>query len=438
MFLLNSLLYLIISFSQQFDTGDSILFYKGYKEFMNGDWEDAENILLQHYDLYPLSVYRPRVLFFLGEINFNREQYDQARECWSNLRKLYPESEYYIRATLRLGDAYFRQKRYHSALKMYKEVKTLSTAESILQETDLKIHEVLYYLGEYKSLIDALYHFIDTNSDTTRSGGIIAKTMMRALRIHLEKKEYYSALTLLDRLQSTYPDSPVITEALFERANVYKLLDDVQGYKKTLSIFVAKRDTGNFYTYAVIELATLYGKEQRYDSSLYYWSLLKSSDKFKGKALMEIARVYYMIGQKDEATIVIQSLINEFSESRLLFDAYMLWMKILKEQRDFQQAIGVLKEMLDKVGSNPEIFLELGKIYFETKDYSSARKSFLMASESFKDQRDESARALILAGDAAGAMGDKKTARQDYLNARLIAQSEEIKNLAMKKMSQLD
>lgn len=436
---MSSVMSLLILLQQVSNPADSSLFYKGYKEFLNNEWVNAEEYLLQHYELYPSSVYRAQVLYLLGEIKFKNEQYDKAIEYWSDLNKQYPESKYAIRGTLRMGDTYFNQKKYNAALMIYTAVKNLNPGEEILQEVGSKMHEALYYLGQYKSLIDALYHFINTNSDTTKSGGIIAKTMMRIARIHLEKKEYYSALVLLNRLQDTYPDSPIIAEALFERANTYKLLGDNQGYKKTLSLFITRKDTSDFYTYAVIELANLYFNEQQYDSSLHYWELLfKDNENYKDMALKKIAEIYNTIGQRYEAIIVIQSLINGFPQSKFIPDVYLLWAEILKNQGDFQQAIKILKELVEKVGSEPKILLAVGNIYFEIKDYDSALKIYLMASEAFKDQRDESARALILAGDAAYAMGDKNNARQYYLNARFIALSEEVKNLAMIKINHLD
>ncbi|MEO0206570.1 MAG: tetratricopeptide repeat protein [candidate division WOR-3 bacterium] len=405
---------------------------------MKGEWRNAEEILLQHYDSYPLSVYRPRVLYLLGEVNFKMAQYNQAIDCWNNLNSMYPESDYNIEAKMRIGDAYLELKKYRSALQIYEEVRNSRSTYEIVQEADLKIHETLYYLGEYKSLVDALYHFIDTDSDTTKSGGIIAKTMLRLSRMHMKNKEYYSALALLDRLQTTYPDSPVIVEALLERANAYKLLGDNQGYKTVLLSLAAKKDTGEFCTLAMIELGNLYRSEQKYDSCLHYWSLLRNSGKYQDRALMEIAGIYEKIGQYDEAIIVLQSLISEYKESQYIIDAYLQWAGLLEKQGDYHQAIKIVREIHEKFGSSPEIFMKLGDIYYKIRDYALARENYLWASEAYKDQRDKSARALILAGDAALAMGDKKSARQDYLGAQLIAQSEQIKNIAVKRISRLD
>lgn len=436
---LSSILFVLVFLQQTNNLSDSLLFDKGYKEFLKNEWESAEKYLRQHFELYPASRYREQVLYLLGETKFRQGQYSNAIEYWEHLQEKYPESSYKMEAIKKIGDAYFNSGKYDLALKQYKKVKNFNPDKKILLEVNLKIEESLYYLGQYKNLIDALYHFIDANLDTFDSSGIITTTMMRIMRIHLDKKEYYSALVLLDRLQETYPETPIIYEVLFERANIYKLLGDRKGYKNALLSLVAKGKKSELYTYVVIDLANLYLEEQIYDSSLYYWTILcRENENYNDLALKQIAEIYYKIGQKFEAIIVIQSLIDKFPHSKFIADAYLLLAEIYKSEGDFQQVIKTLKELQTKSELEPAILIKIGKIYFEIKDYDAALETYLMASESFKDQRDESARALILAGDAAYAKGDKVNARKHYLHARLIALSEEVKNLAGLKINQLE
>lgn len=436
---LSSILFLLIFLSQTENLPDSLLFDRGYREFLKKEWESAEKYLSQHFELYPASQYRAQVLYLLGETKFKQGQYSKAIEYWNYLQEKYPESSYKIEVIEKIGDAYFNSGKYELALKAYKKLKDFNPDKKILLEVNLKIDESLYYLGQYKSLVDALYHFIDANPDTFDSSGIMALTMMRITRIHLEKKEYYSALVLLDRLQETYPETPIMYEVLFERANIYKLLGDRKGYKNALLSLVAKGKKSELYTYAIIDLANLYLEEQKYDSSLYYWGILsRENEKFNDLALKQISEIYYKIGQEFEAIVVIQSLIDKFPHSKFIADAYILQAKIFKNQGDFQQVIKTLKALQTKSDLEPAIFVKIGNIYSEIEEYDSAIETYLMASESFKDQRDESARALVLAGDAAYAKGDKVNARRYYLHARLIAVSEEVKNLAGLKINQLE
>ncbi|MGQ9817701.1 MAG: tetratricopeptide repeat protein [bacterium] len=401
-YLLNNIFFLFIILQQTNKSADSLLFDKGQEMFLKNNWENAEKYLHEHLSSYPVSKYRVQVLFLLGEIKF-------------------------------------KQKKYGLALKTYKEALKLNPEKNLLLKINLKIDETLYHLGTYESLTDALYHFIDTNPDSVDSDGIIARTMMRISRMHLEKKEYYSALVMLERLQNTYPHSSVIPEAVFEKANIYKLLGDNQRYKQTLVQFTAKKDSSDIYTYALIELANLYFDEQKYDSSLLYWGVLARGDeKHQDMALLKVAEIYNKIGQRYEAIIVIQTLIDKFPYSKFISNAYLLLAEIFMSQGDFQQAEKNLIELQTKTALEPAVLLKMGDIYFAMEDYDAAVKIYLRASETFKEQRDESARALILAGDAAFAKGDTVNARKYYLSARLIALSEAVKNLAALKMNRLE
>jgi len=434
---LSSLLLSFFIYHQLSNVEDSIIFYKGNDAYLKGDYATAEEILTRHNNLFPDSRYSPDVLFLLGEINFRKDEYNKAIDYWLRLNQNYPESDYALEGLIRIGDVYSRLKRYDSAIRIYKQVKKNRLANELLQELDLKINENLYYLGKYPGLVEALQDFINTHTDTTKSGGIVAETMLRLARIYITKKEYYSAQVILQRIIDTYPQSPVICEVFFEQANVYKLMGDNQRYKKMLQAIILNKDTLNFYPYAIIELANIYRDEQRYDSSLHYWVKLKDIENYQDMALREIARTYYRMGFIDEAVIVLQTLIKDFPESKFLVDAYLLWAEILKKDGDLLNAKEILSDLLKKRPRQPDVLLEFGAIYFGLKDYAEALNCYLQASEAFKDQRDESAKALIKAGDAALAMNDTTNAKRYYLNAGLIAVSEEVKNLSIVRINQM-
>ena len=105
------------------------------------------------------------------------------------------------------------------------------------------------------------------------------------------------------------------------------------------------------------------------------------------------------------------------------------------EQWEFARMQDILKDSMKKVGQRPEVYIEIGNIYFELEDYPNARDNFLYASEHFKQKRDDAAKALILAGDASMAIGDKQSAQEYYLQANLIAKSLTLKNHAAAKIS---
>lgn len=434
---MNNLLLFFISFQLSPVPDDSLLFRKGYEAYLNGNFATAESILIKHKDGCPTSPFKPHTLYLLGEINFKKSEYQKAIEWWRELNQTYPETHYAVYGLIRVGDAYFSQKRYGSALKAYRQAEKYKLIHELRFDTELKIYECEYYQGKYPSLVEALIDFVNTYIDSVKTDGIIVKTMLRISRIYITKKEYYSARIMLQRLLDTYPHSPDVGEAMLELATVNKLLGDNDGYKRTLFAIISLKDTLSFYPSALIELANLYSDERKYDSSLNYWMKLKEIKDYQDRALKEIANIYYKIGFVDEAMIVLQSLIKDYPESKYARDAFRLWSDILRKQGNLLQANDVLSEFLKKNPRDPEILFELGNIHFELGDYTTAINYYLLASELFKDRRDESAQALLKAGDTSLLIGDTTNARHYYLNAKMIAISEQIKELSITKINQI-
>ncbi|MEO0190292.1 MAG: tetratricopeptide repeat protein [candidate division WOR-3 bacterium] len=434
---MNSFVFVYFLCQQLLIVDDSLLFYEAYTAYMNYDFEEAESLLIQHNKLFPSSIHNHNALYLLGEINFKKQNYEKAIDFWQQLNTIHPNSEFKVSALKGIAEAYLAQQKYNSALKVYQKIENLELPLESLLEIKLKINEIYYYLGKYPNLIDALQNFIDTYADSLKSDGIVAQTMFRIAQLHMENKEYYSALAMLYRLQMAYPDSPLLGDALSQQIKIYRIIGDVDNFKKSLYLIIANKNVKNLHPYALLELGNQYKNEERYDSSLYFWTKLNDYDTYKDLALKEIAGIYYKIGFIDEALVVLQTLIKDFPESKFIMDAYLLWIEILKKQGDLQKAKDILGGLIKKQPHQPEILVELGNISFELKEYSRALKCYLQASEEFGDRRDESAKALILAGDVALVMGDTLSARRYYQNAGFIANSEEVKNLSKIKLDQL-
>lgn len=159
--------------------------------------------------------------------------------------------------------------------------------------------------------------------------------------------------------------------------------------------------------------------------------------KYREKAIFEIAKIYDILGQIKESETMIDKLVSEFPSSVFLFDAYILKTKVYKNHGYYNEAINILRELIKKVGQKPEIYIEIGNLYFETEEYLNARKNYLIACEHFKQKRDNAAMALLLAGDASIAIGDKESAHEYFLQAHLIAESPTLKDKATAKISSI-
>lgn len=420
------------------DTIDEYLFYKGRIDYFRGMLASAEERLLLHREYFPNSFYADSTVYILGEINFKQGKYRLAIDYWTDLINLYPNSNYAAVTAKKIGDAYFNLKRYNDALEFYKRVKDFGPQNELKLETELKILETKYQLGLFNSLIGALNRFIETYSDSVNARDFVAAVNLRIAMILFEKEEYYSALEKLNQLITKYSDLSVARDAILQRAKVFRKIGDKNGEKASLKILLERKDIRELYPYVVNELGTIYKNEMKYDSALYYYNLLLKIEMYREIALLEIARIYNSLGRYEEAELVIERFINEYPNSSLIFDAYILKSETIKNQGDYNKAVNVLKELSDKYGPKPEVFLRIADIYVDNRNYQAARDYFLRASEYFKENRDDAARSLIRAGDVSLIMGDIKIAKELYLKAALFALSIDVKQEASKKLTSVN
>ncbi len=413
------------------DSVDQYLFHKGRAVYFLGFWGKAEELLLRQREDFPDSRYGDRATFILASINFKRKEYDQAIDFYSELVKVYPRSFYAAAAQKNLGDSYFDLKEYNQALKSYNRVKEFKPSPNIEAQTLLRTYETLYYLKKYPTLIDALQRFVDDNPLSSLS----LSTQLRIAKILFKKKEYYRSLSILNKIIKHKPGSSVAHKALIEKARVYQTTGNIHEVKRVFAQLLAGKNTELYHFYAADELGMIYVEESKYDSALHYYNLLLEDEKYREKAIFEIAKVYDILGQNKESETMIDKLIDEFPSSVFLFDAYILKSKAYRRAGYYDKAVETLEDLIRNVGKKPEVYVEIGNIYLEIEDYLRAREHYLLACEYFEQKRDDAARVLLLAGDASIGLGDKEVAREYYLQANFIAESLSLKNQATAKIS---
>lgn len=415
------------------DSVDEYLFYKGRTNYFLGLWGNAEEQLLIHREIYPNSMYGDRAVYIIASINAKRKEYDQAINFWNELLTHYPNSVYAAAALEGIGDAYFNMEKYTNALNAFREVKEYNPSPSIKTTTILKIYETFYYLGKYSSLVEALRSFIENNQNSK----LVPKIYLRISKILSKRGSLYQSLSELDKIIYDYPELSISNDAIIEKARIYEQLGKKRAMIKSYQHLLTKQRAEEYHAYAANELGSIYLKESRYDSALYYYNLLLDYDKYRERAMFEIAGIYHELEQNKGSETMIDKLISEYPSSVFLLDAYVLKSKVYKNQGNYQKAINLLHELMKKVGQKPEIFIEIGNIYFELEQYPDARENYLTAAEYFKQERDDAAQALILAGDASIAIDDTKNALEYYLQANLIARTLTMKHRAAERISKI-
>ncbi|UCF69826.1 MAG: tetratricopeptide repeat protein [candidate division WOR-3 bacterium] len=415
------------------DSVDAYLFFKGRTEYFLGLWGKSEMNLLRHHDRFPRSPYADRALYILASINYKRKEYGRAIEFWKELADSFPRSPYAAAALQGIGNSYFDMNEYARALAAYNLVAQHSPPEQISTEVNLKIYETRYFLHEFSSLIEALRKYVRENPRSN----LVGHVMFRIAKIHYEQGEYYLSLNGLDEVIKDNDGKPVANEARILRIQVSRAMEDEYEITRSLQSLLNSESAAEYRLYAANELGAFWTEKSKYDSALYYYNLLLNTEAYSENAILKIAGIYSNLGQNHEAITMIERLISGYPQSTYLVDAHILKARTLKNLGDYASAKNILADLSERVGPRPDIFMELGHLYFESEDFLEARNHYLRAGELYEQNREGAADALILAGDASVAIGDRVQGRDCYLRASLLADSPYLKNRAIQKLTAL-
>ncbi|MDH4211578.1 MAG: tetratricopeptide repeat protein [candidate division WOR-3 bacterium] len=415
------------------DTVDAFLFYKGRTEYFLGLWGKAEEKLLRHQEAFPKSMYADRTLYILASINFKRKEYRNAVQFWKVLVDSFPLSPYVASALQGMGDSYFNMREYSNALSAYNRVAEHFPSERISAEVSLRIYETEYNLGYYPSLLDALRKHVRENPKSI----LVDRVRLRIAKINYERGEYYQSIHELDRIIEDYKNQAIEVEALMQRIQVTRAVNDKTELFVSLRSLLNNENAAEYRLYAANELGALWADEMRYDSALYYYNLLLESDTYRENAILKIAGLYSQLGRNQESIAMTDRLIDVYPRSAYRIDAVMLKSHALKNEGDYISATNILLDLINEVGERADVYMEIGNLFFESEEFLDARTNYLRACELYTQNREDAAEALMLAGDASVAIGDIAKGKEYYLRANMIAESHLMKNRAMQKLTTL-
>jgi tetratricopeptide (TPR) repeat protein len=422
-----------IFFKELPDSVDAFLFYKGRTDYFLGLWASSEEKLLRHREIFPRSSYADRALYIIASINFKREEFGDAISFWQELVDTFPESSYAASGLQGVGDSYFNMGKYGKALESYYRIAQYHPSQELSDMVALRSYEAKYYLGKYPSLVDALRSYVSANPRSK----LKAKTSLRIAKLLYDTGQYDQSISELDGIIERNPHSNITIEALILRVQVSRAFNSRPELLNSLRSLLTSENAADYRFYAANELGAFWAQDARHDSAIYYYNLLLDSDTYRENAILSIAGIYYQLGQYKETMSMLERLIARYPESRYLADVYMLESKALKSQGDHKAAINVLLGLTEEITDRADAYMELGDLYFETESFVEARQCYVKACEKFKQNREEAARALLLAGDASVSIGDKPNGREYYLQASMIAESAMLKNQALRKLAAL-
>jgi len=366
---------------------------KGIELFNKEDYPAA----VQYFEKslkYPIDPdYVAEASFWCGEAYSIGKKYEQAAEQYQRIIGIsgYSNQDILLKARYGLGYAYYNLQQYDRALFNFKEfVNKAPRTQSNLSDGMLRLADCYYVSKSYpEALINyrkvVQYRSVDEDYAHLQSGAILG--IMR---------KYEEAGSELDLIIKNYPQSRILDEALFQRAQ----LDFEQGnYASAVtgySTLIQTKATSRFVPYAYTRRAASYFNLKEYNKTAQdYITVLENygSHPASNDVLIPLQEALNLSGRSSDFDKYLAEFKTAHPDAKGIESVEFESSKNLYFNQDYQKAITALTRYTNSYPESPrlsEAKYYQAESYYRLKDWNKALsiyaelaqdKTFLFASK---------------------------------------------------------
>jgi len=329
---------------------------------------------------FPSSKLIPQVQYYLAVGYFSREDYTEAKSLLSDFMGKFPRDELISKAHYLYGKCLFNEKDYDEALLIFEKIVRRFKDKEIAELAYLDMGNVYLNLSSFdrakrvwKDFLSRYPHSQYAASVVLYLGGVSEKE-----KNYSEAEEYYK------RVISDYKESSCSQEALLSLGHLYwnrGNLERAQSYFERLS----KRQT---------------------------------SLALKGK--LYLAKILFQSGKNQKALKLYDELVN--SDSPVFKVALADKAYLLKEMKDYRQAVTIFRKAIEEDIDNPGLRFALGLCLEKVDKKQEAIDEYFKVIYTFSSYREPEAgesknyeiKAYFRIARIYEKMGNKKEAKKIY------------------------
>lgn len=366
---------------------------KGIELFNKEDYPAA----VQYFEKslkYPIDPdYVAEASFWCGEAYSIGKKYEQAAEQYQRIIGIsgYSNQDILLKARYGLGYAYYNLQQYDRALFNFKEfVNKAPRTQSNLSDGMLRLADCYYVSKSYpEALINyrkvVQYRSVDEDYAHLQSGAILG--IMR---------KYEEAGAELDLIIKNYPQSRILDEALFQRAQLDfeqgNYVSAVTGY----STLIQTKATSRFVPYAYTRRAASYFNLKEYNKTAQdYITVLENygSHPASNDVLIPLQEALNLSGRSSDFDKYLAEFKTAHPDAKGIESVEFESSKNLYFNQDYQKAITALTRYTNSYPESPrlsEAKYYQAESYYRLKDWNKALsiyaelaqdKTFLFASK---------------------------------------------------------
>ena len=357
---------------------DKSLYLIGWINFQQNNYKGAITEYSNVLQVYPSTSLRPAIYYSIGDTYYNMEQYDSAIVNYQRVLSEFPSSNYVFDAVngiqyayiaqgkpekavslindfvsknpnsnfsdklfFKKGEIYYSRKQYDKAKISYNEFITAFPQSNL-------IPDAWYWMGKSSRNLgkddEALQYFNKVFEDFPDKESAVS-SVIEMITIYNNRKDYNSALAMLNKSLDKLSKSPRLAELEFMKAETLINKSEIDGAYEVLVDIVQNYNGNIFAEKSKIELGLIDLAAKRYDNAVNYFKGLSETrnDELGAKAQFYLGELYADQNQYSEAVTALVRV-------KTVFSAYDEWLT--------------------------RSFLKLGDVYIEMKDYNKAQEMF--------------------------------------------------------------
>ena len=357
---------------------DKSLYLIGWINFQQNNYKGAIAEYLNLVAVYPSSSIRPAAYYSIGDTYYNMGEYDSAIVYYQRVLFEFPSSNYVFDAVNGIQYAYIAQGKPEKAVSLINDFVTKNPESNFSDKLFFKRGEIYYSRKQYdkaklsysefitafphSSLIPDAYYWMGKSSrnlgkddeaiqyfnrvfDDFPGKESAASAVIEMVTIYNNRKDYNSALIILNKSLDKLSKSPRLAELKFMKAETLINKSDINGAYEVFADIVQNYNGNIFADKSKIELGLIDLAAKRYDNAAIYFKNLSESrnDELGAKAQFYLGVLYADQDQYSEA-------VTAFVRVKTVFSAYDEWLT--------------------------RSFLKLGDMYILMKDYNKAKEMF--------------------------------------------------------------
>ncbi|MDD5408917.1 MAG: tetratricopeptide repeat protein [Candidatus Omnitrophica bacterium] len=361
-----------------------------------GDYLKAEEIYARILKQFPDSSFADYALYQAGLSQLKRLDYSSAIASFKLLPKNYPQSKFLEEAAYSLGAAYFQKKDYALSSEVLNRFRDEFKDSRLSGQAIFMLGLGLLNSGKTD---EALNIFKDISRQYSKESELMQKAEYEIADCYYKLGREKEALGQFKLLRAKYPDSKITPEIMWWLGQYYYRLNDLSLAARYFSSLAKEYPDNSLAGDALYALGLVFRDENKLDQAVDNFKMAADfkEGESKNEAALAIADIYAQEGRTEEAINQYKQVIKVSPDlGSLLFPRIA---KCYYKLQDYDQAKLFYQKALEliEIKDAGDIQFSLAEVYEAKNELDPAIETYLKIAETYSDNAQLSARALLRA-----------------------------------------